>query len=352
MRYIATRKTFTRINETSGTLQNTSKICDVEVSNEAVENTGIILSPQDKFSFSNATLYVRCVGGGGAEIRVVPFIIGGVATPNTDEPVTPAEDVWRYENAGNIPDESSYSGDVFMEDDLTETQSRTGMAFAPTVAGFILPRSLTYIPEIWIKFDVYCRVDAEEYNTQIRWAVELSNSSGCIFDVLYEADNTGADEYARYSIEHGDKGDITDFKLHRLQTVLIHITANDSNETFEIWVDEEKVGDYHGTVRNDDSSATLNFMGTGDSRVLFSNIIVSNAEIDFDEIVSTTPTPSDPIPSDPTTDNDVDSLIADALNGDYTSDPDADSVIDDMLNNTDPIDTGDGFSDFINDLFP
>ena len=86
MKYIATRKTFTRINETSGTLQNTSKISDVEVSNEAVENTGIILAPQDKFSFSDATLYVRCVGGGGAEIRVVPFMLdfgisqGGTST--------------------------------------------------------------------------------------------------------------------------------------------------------------------------------------------------------------------------------------------------------------------------------
>ena len=52
------------------------------------------------------------------------------------------------------------------------------------------------------------------------------------------------------------------------------------------------------------------------------------------------------------TDSDVDELIADALNGNYSTDPDADSVIDEMLNNTDPIDTGDGWSDFVNDLFP
>lgn len=56
--------------------------------------------------------------------------------------------------------------------------------------------------------------------------------------------------------------------------------------------------------------------------------------------------------SDSDSDSAVDELIADALNGNYPTDPDADSVIDEMLNNTDPIDTGDGFSDFINDLFP
>ena len=60
---------------------------------------------------------------------------------------------------------------------------------------------------------------------------------------------------------------------------------------------------------------------------------------------STATTPAD-------TTSDVDELIADALNGNYSTDPDADSVINEMLNNTDPIDTGDGFSDFVNDLFP
>lgn len=48
----------------------------------------------------------------------------------------------------------------------------------------------------------------------------------------------------------------------------------------------------------------------------------------------------------------VDEIISDALNGNYTSDPETDATINDMLNNTDPIDTGDGFSDYISDLFP
>ena len=56
--------------------------------------------------------------------------------------------------------------------------------------------------------------------------------------------------------------------------------------------------------------------------------------------------------SDSDSDSAVDELIADALNGNYPTDPDADSVINEMLDNTDPIDTGDGWSDYVNDLFP
>lgn len=75
MNYIVTTKTFTRISETSGTIQNASRINAVEISNQAVANTGVLLSPQEMFSFSDTTLYARCVEGGGAEIRIVPFLI-------------------------------------------------------------------------------------------------------------------------------------------------------------------------------------------------------------------------------------------------------------------------------------
>lgn len=67
--------------------------------------------------------------------------------------------------------------------------------------------------------------------------------------------------------------------------------------------------------------------------------------LDFGTSTATTPAATD-------TDSDVDELIADALNGDYPADPETDGVINEMLGNTDPIDTGDGFSDYVNDLFP
>lgn len=50
------------------------------------------------------------------------------------------------------------------------------------------------------------------------------------------------------------------------------------------------------------------------------------------------------------TDN-VDNVINDMWNGDYTSDPQTDQTIDDMWNSPTSPDTGDGFSDYLDDLF-
>ena len=70
---------FTKINETSGTIQNSSYIFDVEISHKAENDSGILLRPLNKYSFSDQTIFARCVDG-AAQIRVVPFIVdsGGV----------------------------------------------------------------------------------------------------------------------------------------------------------------------------------------------------------------------------------------------------------------------------------
>lgn len=74
MRYIVSGE-FTEIAETSGTIQNTSKINVVEVSDTNEKGSGIMLYPLDRFTFSKS-IYARCVDGGGAEVRVVPFEVG------------------------------------------------------------------------------------------------------------------------------------------------------------------------------------------------------------------------------------------------------------------------------------
>lgn len=74
MRYIVSGE-FTKITETSGTIQNTSKINIVEVSDTNEKGSGIMLYPLDRFTFSKS-IYARCVDGGGAEVRVVPFEVG------------------------------------------------------------------------------------------------------------------------------------------------------------------------------------------------------------------------------------------------------------------------------------
>ena len=67
---------FVKITATSGTIQNTSNIYTVEVSSKAEPDSGILLYPLNKFSFSELILYVRCVDvGGRAVINVVPFTV-------------------------------------------------------------------------------------------------------------------------------------------------------------------------------------------------------------------------------------------------------------------------------------
>ena len=63
---------FIKINETTGTIQNTSHIYSVEVSHSPDNVGGILLFPLQKVSFSNQTIYLRCIDG-ESEARVVPF---------------------------------------------------------------------------------------------------------------------------------------------------------------------------------------------------------------------------------------------------------------------------------------
>ena len=67
---------FTQISETTGTIQNTSHINTVEMSNSTVEGSGILIYPLQTKSYSNKTIYLRCYENGGAEVRVIPFEVG------------------------------------------------------------------------------------------------------------------------------------------------------------------------------------------------------------------------------------------------------------------------------------
>lgn len=70
---------FIRLSETSGTIQNNSFIFDVEISDKPVPNSGIFLHPLNKCSFCDSVLFVRCVAGSSAELRVVPFTLDACA---------------------------------------------------------------------------------------------------------------------------------------------------------------------------------------------------------------------------------------------------------------------------------
>ena len=54
---------FIKIDETSGTIQNTSYIFDVEVSHKPEIDSGILLRPLNKYSFSDQDIFLRCIDG-------------------------------------------------------------------------------------------------------------------------------------------------------------------------------------------------------------------------------------------------------------------------------------------------
>ena len=95
---------FIPIDVTAGTIQNNSYIYPVEISNQAVANSGVLLYPLNKVSFSgNTKLYMRCVDGGAwAEIRVVPFTLDFGITQSGG---TSSAEIPLDTQAGNIIDD-------------------------------------------------------------------------------------------------------------------------------------------------------------------------------------------------------------------------------------------------------
>lgn len=127
MKYIVTTKNFTQIIETRGTVQNASRINTVEISNQAVKNTGALLLPQEKFSFSGLTLFARCVDGGGAELRVVPFMMNygsasSITTP-TEDSTNVVDDAW---NGSIVTDPDS---DALIDEMWNTAPASTGDGF-------------------------------------------------------------------------------------------------------------------------------------------------------------------------------------------------------------------------------
>lgn len=77
MQYLAWKDRFTKIAESKGVIQNTSKSATLEVSDSQTPNSGILLPPMSQLAF-DGDIYVRCAnGGGGTEARVVTFVATG-----------------------------------------------------------------------------------------------------------------------------------------------------------------------------------------------------------------------------------------------------------------------------------
>ena len=68
-------KDFVKVDESAGTIQNTSTIYTVEMATAPEIDSGILLTPMSALSFRNTDIYLRCLNG-TAQIRCVPFDIG------------------------------------------------------------------------------------------------------------------------------------------------------------------------------------------------------------------------------------------------------------------------------------
>lgn len=82
MVYKVNSTSFTKINETSGTIQNSGEPSShiVEMTNDTLKS-GLWIYPREKHTFNGANIYLRCVEEGfTSEVRVVPFTLDGGGT--------------------------------------------------------------------------------------------------------------------------------------------------------------------------------------------------------------------------------------------------------------------------------
>lgn len=84
---------FTKLNETQGTVQNSSNIYTLELSDSNVPDSGVLIFPLNKLSFSG-TKYLRCVDG-NTQARVVSFAEIAASNGSADDNVADViDDIW------------------------------------------------------------------------------------------------------------------------------------------------------------------------------------------------------------------------------------------------------------------
>ena len=121
MRYVVYND-FIKLSETAGTIQNVGNVYPVEVSDKAEPDSGILLYPLNKISFSSPTLYMRCTDKGGwAECRVVSFVGGTIPVADNPSTVEKTEDELVDEMLDDILNAASnYSSDPDVDPTIDE----------------------------------------------------------------------------------------------------------------------------------------------------------------------------------------------------------------------------------------
>ena len=181
-----------------------------------------------------------------------------------NEPLT-----WRYENVGFA---SLVLPDATTLNNLPATQSKTSVAFYQTAQSksFTCDAAKT----VWIKFDLY----------------HQGGNAFRIFDTSYSQYGAGIYRSSNTQIQFwcNNKAVLNIdnvLQTNTLQTWLLRMTADKINGAIELWCDGVKCGEFIGNVNNGVDFSNIYLQSDGDKN-LFSNVIVSNGELTFDDNLS------------------------------------------------------------------
>ena len=176
--------------------------------------------------------------------------------------------LWRYENFGTA-DLLSVQGYTVQNDGAIYKS-----AFYQTSLNkcFDIPAT----EEIWAKFDVYSG------NYRYRWRAYNGNSSGTpngISSYGTKIDFWSSENSSREIFETSNL-----LSVGILQTVLLHMVSGSSGGVIEAWLDGVLIYSYTGNVNNGSDFQNF-FLQSDGAATTFSNVIISNSQITFNENV-------------------------------------------------------------------
>ena len=174
---------------------------------------------------------------------------------------------WVYGNLGDA-DLLSVSGTTLTN--LPATQSKTGSAFYQTEREkcFDIPPT----NEVWLRFDVY-------FDGNKRWRAYNGGANGTT-GLTAQTTNTIYFWVNDAEIAHADNAATP----NQLQTVLLHMISDEDNGIIEAWIDGNIIYRYLGDVNHGDLFEDIYLQSDG-SDTFFSNVIISNSEVNLNSIL-------------------------------------------------------------------
>ena len=215
--------------------------------------------------------------------------------------------IWRYENYGTdaLLINATSAGQVT---GLPATQSKTGSAYyQPTrsIKTFDVPS----VYDVWVKFDVYS-------TTTGRWRLYEESPVSGITGACSKAYTSGYD-YTDVQIfinngNNASKAVSARMFKNTLMTYVIHMVSDATNGSVTVYFDGGLTSmTYTGNVNNGNPFENLNLQGdtVNNTPILFSNVVISNGNLWFDDNASVT-TPQ-------TIDFDLERVIAKSVSIDF-----------------------------------